>query len=152
MGHFDFSEWANLYAQNPEEFEARREAALQAVLDKASPSSKKALEHAMFRIRMNAERSKSPLQRAMGAMGLMWESLDKLKTSSAELHTEVKAFEAAKLKAHLNAIQKPAAQAENNKIHAPDLQRASEPVYQHNGIEHKHQPKATVLQFVKKSN
>ncbi|HEX4878533.1 MAG TPA: DUF3135 domain-containing protein [Limnobacter sp.] len=87
MTHFDFKEWADLYQVDPAAFELRREAVLADYVASVDESRRKLLEHTLFRIRMTRERAKSPLQAAMEASNLMWESFGKLREEVGKLES-----------------------------------------------------------------
>lgn len=91
MAQFDFQEWADLYKVDPEAFENRKEAVLRDFVSRASEPHQKSLEHTLFRIRMASARSKSPLQSALEASKLMWESFGKLREQVELLQTELNA-------------------------------------------------------------
>ncbi|HEY1058703.1 MAG TPA: DUF3135 domain-containing protein [Limnobacter sp.] len=84
MADFDFKEWADLYQVDPDAFNARKEAVLAHFVEQAPEENRPALEQTLFRIRMTARRSKSPLQSAMEANKLMWESFGKLREKLEE--------------------------------------------------------------------
>lgn len=86
MTNFDFNEWSNLYKVDPAAFEQRRDVTLEEALKRTScPETRLSLEQTLFRIRMVRQRSKSPLQSAMEASKLMWESFAKLKAHVEQL-------------------------------------------------------------------
>ncbi|HEX4918970.1 MAG TPA: DUF3135 domain-containing protein [Limnobacter sp.] len=87
MTHFDFKEWADLYQVDPAAFELRREAVLAEYVASVDEPHRKSLEHTLFRIRMTRARSKSPLQAAMEASNLMWESFGKLREEVGHLES-----------------------------------------------------------------
>lgn len=90
MNTFNFEEWAALHEADPEAFEIRREAALSEVVNRADPTSKLLLEQTLFRANMARRRAKSPLQSAMEASNLMWESFGKLREKLNELEEMAK--------------------------------------------------------------
>ncbi|MFN4328126.1 MAG: DUF3135 domain-containing protein [Limnobacter sp.] len=85
MADFDFNEWANLHAVDPEAFDARKDAVLAQLVERTAPENRLGMEQALFRIRMNQERAKSPLQSAMQANKLMWESFGVLRQQLEQL-------------------------------------------------------------------
>ena len=86
MTNFDYNEWSNLYKVDPAAFEQRRDVTLEEALKRTScPETRLSLEQTLFRIRMVRQRSKSPLQSAMEASKLMWESFAKLKAHVEQL-------------------------------------------------------------------
>ncbi|MCQ8895963.1 DUF3135 domain-containing protein [Limnobacter humi] len=84
MADFDFKEWADLYQVDPDAFNARKEAVLARFVEQAPEDNRPALEQTLFRIRMSALRAKSPLQSALEANKLMWESFGKLREKLEE--------------------------------------------------------------------
>lgn len=79
MQNFDFDYWKNLFAFSPTEFEVQRRAALQEVVDSSSPSHQVAL--AAMVDTLCAPQQGSPLERAINAQTLMFESLAYLKAA-----------------------------------------------------------------------
>jgi len=93
MQDFDFENWSELHNSDPAEFERKREAALQEFIEKANPDSRLMLEQTLFTLQMHKQKAKSPLQSAIFASNLMWESFGKLRTSMEEARS---AFEEAR--------------------------------------------------------
>lgn len=91
--NFEFNEWKDLYVADPAAFEEKRIDALQGYIDSVEEKGRKALEQTLFRIEMTRRRSKSPLQSAIEASRLMWESFDKLKDSLEELQSAAQHYE-----------------------------------------------------------
>lgn len=84
MQEFDFENWSELHSSDPVEFERRREAALQEFIEQANPDSRLMLEQTLFTLQMHKQKAKSPLQSAIFASNLMWESFGKLRTTMDE--------------------------------------------------------------------
>lgn len=82
---FEFDEWATLHKVDPDAFEVRRSATLERLLQSVDEESRHALEQTLFRADMVRRRSKSPLQGAIEASNLMWESFGKLREKVNEL-------------------------------------------------------------------
>ena len=93
MIQFEFEDWANLYKTDPEAFEMRRGAALEAYIQQAPEENRQRLEQTLFRIEMARKTSKSPLQAAINASKLMWESYGKLRDQVEEVAVEVKSYQ-----------------------------------------------------------
>lgn len=85
MLEFNFDEWDHLYKTDPDAFTVKKETVLTELVQRANPRCRKALEHTLFRIRMTQQRAKSPLQSALEASKLMWESFDKLREQLDDL-------------------------------------------------------------------
>ncbi|GLR26300.1 DUF3135 domain-containing protein [Limnobacter litoralis] len=100
---FEFNEWKELYATDPDAFEVKRIDALQGYIDSVEEKGRKALEQTLFRIEMTRKRSKSPLQSAIEASRLMWESFDKLKGSLEEFQSAAQQLEDSAKANHVNA-------------------------------------------------
>jgi hypothetical protein len=107
MSGFNFKEWSDLYETDPVAFEAKKDAILLELVEKAPARSKKALEHTLFRIRMSRQRSKTPLQSAIEASKLMWEAFGKLRSELDALvgATKAAALEAQGLKSPVELVQ-----------------------------------------------
>jgi hypothetical protein len=91
MSNFNFEELAELYQNNPEEFEKKRMSMLEAFIESAPEDHQHSLRQTLFRIEMTRKTSKSPLQSALNASKLMWESYGKLRDvleEAAEVVTE----------------------------------------------------------------
>lgn len=58
---FDFDEWAGLARDNPELFEARRQAVIEGFIQKAAPAHRARLRGLQFRIDMERRRSRTPM-------------------------------------------------------------------------------------------
>lgn len=88
MTDFNFDQWNALHEVDPEAFETKREAALRQVIDsREDDESRLLLEQTLFRIEMTRRTAKSPLQAALMASNLMWESFGKLQENIAELES-----------------------------------------------------------------
>jgi len=86
---FDFDDWAGLYLENAQEFEARRQAALMIEMSRGTPEQSAAM-HAMLESYENAVRGRSPEERMKIAASLMMDSAHQL---SAELQLLKQALE-----------------------------------------------------------
>ncbi len=78
---FDFDDWAGLYLENPEEFEARRQATLMIELLRLTPENAQAGRQALDSFEL-ASQGRSPEERMTIAANLMMDSVHQL---SAEL-------------------------------------------------------------------
>ncbi len=94
MFNIDFEEWSKLYQTNPEAFEKKRLETLKAFIDQnaVNETTRLRLEQTLFCVEMTRKRAKSPLQGAIEASNLMWESVDKLQTHTHELSQEINNF------------------------------------------------------------
>ncbi len=79
MIEFEFDDWSNLYKTDPQAFEQRRGAALETFIQEAPEHTRLRLQQTLFRIEMARKTAKSPLQSAISASKLMWESYGKLR-------------------------------------------------------------------------
>lgn len=86
---FDFEDWAGLYLENPEEFEARRQATLMIELLRQSPEHAQAGRESLDTFDM-AVQGRSPDERMKIASSLMMDSIHQL---SAELQILKQALE-----------------------------------------------------------
>ena len=94
MIEFDFEDWAKLYEADPKAFEQRRGAALEAFVKQAPDHSRHALEQTLFRIEMTRKTAKSPLQAAINASKLMWESYGKLREHVEMVSADMQSYQA----------------------------------------------------------
>lgn len=142
--NFEFNEWKDLYVADPAAFEEKRIDALQGYIDSVEEKGRKALEQTLFRIEMTRRRSKSPLQSAIEASRLMWESFDKLKDSLEELqsaaqHYEEQAKDSRRSNSNtLTLVDNASVQDEPTKPEPTSVEPAPQPLSR---------PAATVIQF-----
>jgi hypothetical protein len=74
---FDFDDWAGLYMENPEEFEARRQAVLMIELARGTPEQA-AKGRALLDAYEKAAKGRTPLERAALAGSMMMDSAQEL--------------------------------------------------------------------------
>lgn len=92
ISEFNFDDWAELYKKNPEEFEARRSAAL--MLELASGTSQqRAAAFAVLESFESRAKACDPQQRMELAASMMTESLSELSTELMVLKKAVEDFE-----------------------------------------------------------
>jgi len=72
---FDFEEWALLAKTDPQAFEAKREAEIARLIDKASPRSQTRLRGLQWRVDTERQRVSNPLSSCMRIFNLMWDSV-----------------------------------------------------------------------------
>jgi len=85
LDNFDFDAWHQLYQRDPVEFEARRQACIQAIIDKAPPSYQFRLKGLMFRIDAVRHQANNPLQACVQISQMMWRSTGDLRYFVEEL-------------------------------------------------------------------
>jgi hypothetical protein len=73
MQDFNFDEWSALARSAPEEFESRRNSAIEHVI--ASCSNVRRLRGLQCRIDLERERARTPLKACLRLSSLMWDSL-----------------------------------------------------------------------------
>jgi len=83
--NFDFEEWRQLYATDPEAFERRRAAALAAVIESAPERMQQRLRGVQFRLDMERSLARSDLAACLKAHSMMWDSLVRLRDALAKL-------------------------------------------------------------------
>lgn len=71
---FDFNEWAALAKDDPEAFEQRRRALIEATIRKAKPENQHRLRGLQFRVDMERVRTRTPLAACGRISEMMWES------------------------------------------------------------------------------
>ena len=76
---FDVEEWQRLARDNPEEFERRRVALIEAVIAEAPPEHQQRLRGLQFRIDLERRKAKTPLGAAVRLQSMMWEGLLELR-------------------------------------------------------------------------
>lgn len=76
---FDFDAWANLFRDDPAEFERRREAILRKTIDSAPVEHRQRLDGLQFQIDMERRRSGSALGACLTLNSMMWASFFELR-------------------------------------------------------------------------
>lgn len=75
---FDFDTWAHLAEHDKDEFERRRQAAIEELIASAPASSQPRLRGLQFRIDMERRRAVTPLGACVRISEMMWDSVFKL--------------------------------------------------------------------------
>lgn len=86
---FDFDTWARLAREDPEEFEQRRQAAIQTVID-ARPDLRPRLEGLQFRLDAERRLARTPLKSCLRMSQMMWDSFYSLKGQLDEFTASVR--------------------------------------------------------------
>jgi hypothetical protein len=79
--NFDIDEWRRLAADDPQEFERRREAAIRAVIEQAPPEHQARLLRLQARIDLERRRAKTPLGATLRLQSMMWERFGALRAA-----------------------------------------------------------------------
>ena len=93
---FNFDDWAGLYMENPQEFEARREAALMIEMTRGTPEQS-AAGRALLEAYEKRVKGCNPQERLQVAASMMMESAKELNTEMMMLKHELEKVKAAKL-------------------------------------------------------
>ena len=72
--HLDFEQWSLLASLDPEEFENRRKALIDAVISKAPERRRQRLRGLQWRVDQVRSRSSNPLAACISLSDMMWES------------------------------------------------------------------------------
>lgn len=83
--NFDFDEWVKLAQDDPEAFERRRKAEIEAVINAASQESQERLRGLQWKIDMERAKASTPLAALVKIQGMMWDSFHKLNDKLQEL-------------------------------------------------------------------
>lgn len=75
QGHFDFEQWSNLAALDPEAFEARRRALIEEVIRSTPLHRQPRLRGLQWRLDRLRERSGTPLAACIRMSEVMWDAL-----------------------------------------------------------------------------
>lgn len=75
---FDFDTWAHLAEHDKDEFERRRQAAIENLIASAPASSQRRLRGLQFRIDMERRRAGTPLGACVRISEMMWDSVFEL--------------------------------------------------------------------------
>jgi hypothetical protein len=97
---FDFDAWAALAREDPEEFELRRRAAIDALIA-SSPESRRRLEGMQFRIDMERRLAHTPLKACLRLSEMMWDAFLELKPALAEMCSHAAVAAAPRPRLHL---------------------------------------------------
>ena len=82
---FDFTEWKNLYQEDPEAFENKRQLWIDSLISSAPQEYHQRLNGLMFQINAKRDRSSNPIQACMDISKMMWTSTADLRTFLEEL-------------------------------------------------------------------
>jgi hypothetical protein len=99
---FDFDAWALLARDDPEEFERRRRAAIDALIA-SSPESQRRLAGIQFRIDMERRLAHTPLKACLRLSEMMWDTFLELQPALAEMYSH--AAGAASPRLHLKLVK-----------------------------------------------
>lgn len=72
---FDFEYWKNLAKENPALFEHKRRQALEAVINSAPSRMQQRLRGLQWRVDMERQRAKNPMNSCLRVYTMMWESV-----------------------------------------------------------------------------
>ncbi len=72
---FDFDVWAQLAKNDPEAFEAKRLSMIEDIIVQAPPALQQRLRGLQWRIDVERERSKTPLQACIRISNMMWDMI-----------------------------------------------------------------------------
>ena len=72
---FDFDNWAQLAKDDPQAFEAKRLSVIEDLIDQAPPALRQRLRGLQWRIDMERERCKTPLQACIRISNMMWDMI-----------------------------------------------------------------------------
>lgn len=72
---FDFDDWVDLARDDVDAFEQRRVACIEAMIARASEPNQSRLRCLQWRIEMERQRTRTPLQACLRLSAMMWDSL-----------------------------------------------------------------------------
>lgn len=72
---FDFDEWAELARRDAAQFERRRYALIDALIQEADVSYRQRLRHLQWRIDAERSRARTPLKACLRLSAMMWDSV-----------------------------------------------------------------------------
>jgi len=76
---FDVDEWQRLAREDPGEFERRRQAAIQSLIEQAPAELRERLLALQCRIDLERRRAKTPMEATVRLYAMMWERFDRLR-------------------------------------------------------------------------
>lgn len=72
---FNFDDWVDLARDDMQAFEQRRVACIEAMITCAGGSNQRRLRHLQWRIEMERQRTRTPLQACLRLSAMMWDSV-----------------------------------------------------------------------------
>jgi hypothetical protein len=85
---FDFNEWAALAQSDPEAFDRRRLASIEALMQGMGEARRQRLRGLQFRIDMERRRARTPLKACLRLSSMMWDSFHELNAALSRLTAE----------------------------------------------------------------
>jgi hypothetical protein len=85
---FDVDEWQRLAREDPTEFERRRQAAIDALIEQAPAELRERLWALQSRIDLERRRAKTPLEATLRLQSMMWERFGQLRETLLALTGE----------------------------------------------------------------
>ena len=76
---FDIEEWQRLAREDPAEFERRRQATIDALIEQAPPEQRERLRRLQSRIDLERRRAKTPLGATVRLQSMMWDHFGRLR-------------------------------------------------------------------------
>jgi hypothetical protein len=76
---FDIEEWQRLAREDPAEFERRRQATIEALIEQAPPEHRERLRRLQSRIDLERRRAKTPLGATLRLNTMMWDYFGRLR-------------------------------------------------------------------------
>jgi hypothetical protein len=107
---FDFDEWAKLARENPDEFERRRRAAIDALIASA-PERSRRLQGTQWRLDRERELAHTPLKACLRISAMMWESFLEMKSGLEDIANSVATMAPSRSLELVNPAQAEAASA-----------------------------------------
>ena len=117
---FDFEVWARLAREDPEEFERRRRAAIDALIA-SSPNNRHRLEGTQFRIDMERKLAHTPLKACLRISEMMWDTFLEFRAELAGIssHADHAASSRPRLELVRTGAQQPAAAPDDGEVAEP---------------------------------
>ncbi len=72
---FNFDDWVDLARDDMQAFEQRRVACIEAMITRADGPNQRRLRHLQWRIEMERQRTRTPLQACLRLSAMMWDSV-----------------------------------------------------------------------------
>ena len=85
---FDVDEWQRLAREDPSEFERRRQAAIDSLIEQAPAELRERLWALQSRIDLERRRAKTPLEATLRLQSMMWERFGQLRDTLLALTGE----------------------------------------------------------------
>jgi hypothetical protein len=104
---FDVDEWQRLAREDPDEFERRRQIAIDSLIEQAPPELRERLWALQSRIDLERRRAKTPLAATLRLQSMMWERFGQLRETLLALSGQAPPPQARRTSARILPFTRP---------------------------------------------